>query len=203
MADVITTLKLLVVGNSATGKSSLLMRFIDDSFDEDQGPTIGVDFKSKIVNIDGNKVKLTIWDTAGQERFRTLTASYYRGAHGVIMVYDVSVRETFKDIAMWLSELDVYAPSDLIVKMLVGNKIDKPNREVSTKEGLDFAREKSMLFIECSAKNKIGVKQAFDEVTTKILETPALWSNNRRGNTVQLGQQSEDNGGCAGACRII
>jgi len=168
MADVIATLKLLVVGNSSTGKSSLLMRFIDDTFDEDQGPTIGVDFKSKVVTIDGNKVKLTIWDTAGQERFRTLTASYYRGAHGVIMVYDVSVRESFKDITMWLSELDVYAPTDKIIKMLVGNKIDKPNREITTKEGLDFARAKSMLFIECSAKNKVGVKQAFDEVTTKV-----------------------------------
>jgi len=200
MADVIATLKLLVVGNSSTGKSSLLMRFIDDTFDEDQGPTIGVDFKSKVVTIDGNKVKLTIWDTAGQERFRTLTASYYRGAHGVIMVYDVSVRESFKDITMWLSELDVYAPTDKIIKMLVGNKIDKPNREITTKEGLDFARAKSMLFIECSAKNKVGVKQAFDEVTTKILETPALWSNKRSGG-INLGGDSQDQPreGC-GAC---
>eukprot|EP00041_Stephanoeca_diplocostata_P039707 m.1637536 g.1637536 ORF g.1637536 m.1637536 type:complete len:199 (+) comp25929_c0_seq1:363-959(+) len=193
--DVIATLKMLVIGNSGVGKSSLLLRFINDTFDEDQGPTIGVDFKSKVLEVDGNKVKLTIWDTAGQERFRTLTASYYRGAHGVIMVYDASSRKSFDDITMWLNELEVYATNGRIVKMLVGNKIDKPNREVTTKEGMDFARQKSMLFIECSAKNKTGVQQAFDEVTHKILETPELWSTGNKGMKVD-----EQDGGDLGAC---
>lgn len=207
MTDVIATLKVLVVGNSGAGKSSLLVRFIDDTFDEDQGPTIGVDFKSKVLTVEGNKVKLTIWDTAGQERFRTLTASYYRGAHGVIMVYDVSNRESFTDITMWLGELDVYATTNKLVKMLVGNKIDKPNREVTKNEGLDFARERAMLFIECSAKNRIGVKQAFDEVTTKILETPELWNKGNKGGggfAVDKDDHTtpEAGDGCGG-CKLI
>jgi len=98
---------------------------------EDLGPTIGVDFKSKMIDLDGNKIKLTVWDTAGQERFRTLTASYYRGAHGVILVYDVNNRDSFEHITMWLNELEMYATNTGIVKMLVGNKIDKPGREVT------------------------------------------------------------------------
>eukprot|EP00035_Acanthoeca_spectabilis_P007695 m.140965 g.140965 ORF g.140965 m.140965 type:complete len:204 (+) comp14047_c0_seq1:137-748(+) len=197
--DVIATFKFLVVGNSGVGKSCLLIRFIDDTFDEDQGPTIGVDFKSKIVDIQGNAVKLTIWDTAGQERFRTLTASYYRGAHGVILVYDVSNRESFNDVTMWLNEVDVYATSDRLVKMLVANKIDKPNPEVTTKEGLDFARDKNMLFIECSAKDRTGVKQAFDEVAQKILDTPDLWNKSSNGGMkLGPGGAAPDEAGCGG-----
>jgi len=177
--DVIATLKLLVIGDSGVGKSSLLMRFVHDKFDEDQGPTIGVDFKSKVIDVAGNKVKLTIWDTAGQERFRTLTASYYRGAHGVILVYDVSERSSFDHVTMWLDELNVYSTNNNLVKMLVGNKIDKPNRDVTNKEGMSYARDNQMLFIEASAKDKQGVKQAFDEVTEKILDTPDLWGQKK------------------------
>lgn len=197
--DVVATFKFLVVGNSGVGKSCLLLRFIEDTFDEDQGPTIGVDFKSKLMTVNGNTVKLTIWDTAGQERFRTLTASYYRGAHGVILVYDASNRESFEDITMWLNEVGVYATTDKMVKMLVANKIDKPDRKVTTKEGLDFAREKNMLFIECSAKDRTGVKQAFDEVTQKVLETPELW-NKAKGGGIRLDQAGSgpDGGGCCG-----
>jgi Ras-related protein Rab-18 len=194
--EVITTLKLLVIGDSGVGKSSLLMRFIEDSFDEDQGPTIGVDFKSTVIDVLGNKVKLTIWDTAGQERFRTLTASYYRGAHGVIMVYDVTDRHSFDHITMWLNELEVYATNGNIVKMLVGNKIDKGDRDVTQKEGVEFARDKSMLFIEASAKDTTGVKQAFDEVTQKILDTPDLWGNKAAAGVSLGGAASDGEAGC-------
>jgi len=189
---VVTTLKLLVIGDSGVGKSSLLMRFIENSFDEDQGPTIGVDFKSTVIDVQGNKVKLTIWDTAGQERFRTLTASYYRGAHGVILVYDTTDRASFDHITMWLNELEVYATNANIVKMLVGNKIDKPGRDVTTKEGTEFARDKAMLFIEASAKDTRGVKQAFDEVTQKILDTPDLWGDKGPKDTANLTNSNGD-----------
>lgn len=143
------------------------------------------------------KVKLTIWDTAGQERFRTLTASYYRGAHGVILVYDTTDRASFDHITMWLNELEVYATNANIVKMLVGNKIDKPGRDITTKEGTEFARDKSMLFIEASAKDTRGVKQAFDEVTQKILDTPDLWGDKGATGTVGLtGPADEQEGYC-------
>ncbi|XP_051944075.1 ras-related protein Rab-18-B-like isoform X2 [Hippocampus zosterae] len=145
--DVLTTLKLLIIGESGVGKSSLLLRFTEDTFDPDQSATIGVDFKVKTLAIDGNKAKLAIWDTAGQERFRTLTPSYYRGAQGVILVYDVTKRDTFTKLENWLNELETYTTRNDIVKMLVGNKIDREDHEVDRNEGLKFARKHSMLFI--------------------------------------------------------
>ncbi|XP_025939948.1 ras-related protein Rab-18 isoform X2 [Apteryx rowi] len=145
--DVLTTLKILIIGESGVGKSSLLLRFTDDTFDPELAATIGVDFKVKTISVDGNKAKLAIWDTAGQERFRTLTPSYYRGAQGVILVYDVTRRDTFVKLDNWLNELETYCTRNDIVKMLVGNKIDKENREVDRNEGLKFARKHSMLFI--------------------------------------------------------
>ncbi|KAI4575417.1 hypothetical protein MJG53_011620 [Ovis ammon polii x Ovis aries] len=145
--DVLTTLKILIIGESGVGKSSLLLRFTDDTFDPELAATIGVDFKVKTISVDGNKAKLAIWDTAGQERFRTLTPSYYRGAQGVILVYDVTRRDTFVKLDNWLNELETYCTRNDIVNMLVGNKIDKENREVDRNEGLKFARKHSMLFI--------------------------------------------------------
>lgn len=183
--DILTTLKILIIGESGVGKSSLLLRFTDDLFDPQLSATIGVDFKVKTLSVDGNKTKLAIWDTAGQERFRTLTPSYYRGAQGAILVYDVTSRETFTKLDVWLNELETFANKPDIVKMLVANKIDKPNREVTKEEGLKFARKHSMLFIEASAKTKEGVQIAFEELVEKILQTPGLWEN--RSNGVSVG----------------
>ena len=106
---ILTNLKILIIGESGVGKSSLLLRFTDDQFDPDQEATIGVDFKVKVIDNNGNKVKLAIWDTAGQERFRTLTPSYYRGAQGAILVYDISSRESFQKVEDWLNELETYS----------------------------------------------------------------------------------------------
>ncbi|XP_020591775.1 ras-related protein RABC1 [Phalaenopsis equestris] len=167
--------KLLMIGDSGVGKSSLLLRFTSDSF-EDLSPTIGVDFKVKMVTIGGKKLKLAIWDTAGQERFRTLTSSYYRGAQGIIMVYDVTRRDTFTNLSdVWAKEIDLYSTNQDCIKMLVGNKVDKESeRTVSKKEGIDFAREYGCLFLECSAKTRVNVEQCFEELVLKILETPSL-----------------------------
>ncbi len=120
--EVAATFKLLLIGDSGTGKSSLLLRFTDDTWvtPEDVSATIGVDFKVKQLDVDDRKYKLTIWDTAGQERFRTLTSSYYRGAQGVILVYDVSNRESFEHLQNWVSELDTYASSKDVIKIIVG-----------------------------------------------------------------------------------
>ncbi|XP_020014256.1 ras-related protein Rab-18 [Castor canadensis] len=127
--DVLTTLKILIIGESGMGKSSLLLRFTDDTFDPELAATIGVDFKVKTISVDGNKAKLAIWDTAGQERFRILAPSYYRGAQGVILVYDVTRRDTVVKLDNCLSELEMYCTRNDIVNMLVGNKIDKENRK--------------------------------------------------------------------------
>eukprot|EP01083_Nonionella_stella_P159816 521820_1 len=118
--------KLLMIGDAGVGKSSMLLRFTDDSFDEHIQSTIGVDFKVKHLDVASKRIKLTIWDTAGQERFRTLTSSYYRGAQGVVMVYDVTRRDSFENLEQWLKEVKLYSPNngEGVIKLLVGNKVD-------------------------------------------------------------------------------
>uniref|UniRef100_A0A8C5V9I6 Ras-related protein Rab-18 n=1 Tax=Microcebus murinus TaxID=30608 RepID=A0A8C5V9I6_MICMU len=219
--DVLTTLKILIIGESGVGKSSLLLRFTDDTFDPELAATIGVDFKVKTISVDGNKAKLAIWDTlhqqtanfflkgqidtAGQERFRTLTPSYYRGAQGVILVYDVTRRDTFVKLDNWLNELETYCTRNDIVNMLVGNKIDKENREVDRNEGLKFARKHSMLFIEASAKTCDGVQCAFEELVEKIIQTPGLWESENQNKGVKLSHREEGSGGgaCGGYCSVL
>jgi len=154
------------------------MRFSDEQWlpEDEASATIGVDFRVHKMEVKGKKVKLSIWDTAGQERFRTITSSYYRGAQGVVLVYDVSNRETFEALPRWFSELETYV-SESVVKIIVGNKVDKEfSRQVPTSEGEAFARRMNSLFIETSAKTAVGVSEAFKEVAEKILETPELWA---------------------------
>lgn len=170
-------LKLLLVGDSGTGKSSLLLQFTEDRFlgEDVHMATIGVDFKVKHMEVDDKRIKLTIWDTAGQERFRTLTASYYRGAHGIIIVYDVNSRESFENIRnVWLRELTNYADLKRSIIMVVGNKTDKKERKVSLAEGQQLARDLQALYMEASAKTRVGVQAAFEELVRKVLDTPAV-----------------------------
>ncbi|WCJ34444.1 hypothetical protein M5689_015754 [Euphorbia peplus] len=167
--------KILLIGDSGVGKSSLLVSFISHSV-EDQSPTIGVDFKIKQLIVDGKRLKLTIWDTAGQERFRTLTSSYYRNAQGIILVYDVTRRESFTNLSdIWAKEVDLSCTNKACVKMLVGNKVDKESeRGVSQEEGLALAKEHGCLFLECSAKTRTNVEKCFEELAIKIMEVPSL-----------------------------
>ncbi|XP_073062859.1 ras-related protein RABC2a-like [Primulina eburnea] len=167
--------KILLIGDSAVGKSSLLVSFISNVVD-DLSPTIGVDFKIKILTVGGKRLKLTIWDTAGQERFRTLTSSYYRGAQGIILVYDVTRRDTFTNLSgVWAKELELYSTNENCVKMLVGNKVDIESEQVvSREEGLALAKELGCLFLECSAKTRVNVEKCFEELTQKIMEVPRL-----------------------------
>ncbi|KAI0804624.1 ras-domain-containing protein [Irpex lacteus] len=170
--------KLLLIGNSSVGKSSLLLRFSDEQWlpEDEATATIGVDFRVHKMDVNGKKVKLSIWDTAGQERFRTITSSYYRGAQGIVLVYDVANRESFEGLPKWFSELETYV-SPAVVKIVVGNKVDKEfSRQVSYAEGEQFAKRMNSLFIEASAKTAVGVSEAFREVVEKIIDTPELWA---------------------------
>jgi len=128
------------------------MRYAENTFSTNFFNTIGVDFKIRSVNIEGKNVKLQIWDTAGQDRFRTITCSYYRGAQGIIVVYDVTDRESFEAVKHWMQEIDKYAQEN-VLKMIVGNKCDMTDkRKVTLEEGQDLASQYGVFYFECSAK---------------------------------------------------
>uniref|UniRef100_A0A3Q3SQ67 Ras-related protein Rab-35 n=1 Tax=Mastacembelus armatus TaxID=205130 RepID=A0A3Q3SQ67_9TELE len=150
--------KLLIIGDSNVGKSSLLLRFADNSFSGSYITTIGVDFKIRTVEIEGERVKLQIWDTAGQERFRTITSTYYRNTHGVIIVYDVTNPESFVNVKRWLNEISQNC--DSVCKILVGNKNDDPARkQVETQDAVRFGESVGVRVFETSAKENINVEE--------------------------------------------
>ncbi|XP_047324214.1 ras-related protein RABD2a-like [Impatiens glandulifera] len=192
--------KLLLIGDSGVGKSCLLLRFADDSYLESYISTIGVDFKIRTVEQEGKTIKLQIWDTAGQERFRTITSSYYRGAHGIIVVYDVTDQESFNNIKQWLNEIDRYA-SDNVNKLLVGNKSDLADkRVVSYDTGKALADEMGIPFMETSAKDSSNVEQAFMAMTSSIKDRMASQpsADGAKPPTVNIRGQpvSQSGGGC-------
>ncbi|XP_057533149.1 ras-related protein RABA5a isoform X2 [Amaranthus tricolor] len=160
--------KIVLVGDSAVGKSNLLARFARDEFYPNSKSTIGVEFQTQKMEINGKEIKAQIWDTAGQERFRAVTSAYYRGAVGALLVYDISRRQTFDSISRWLNELHTHSDMN-VVTILVGNKSDlKDAREVSTSEGKDLAEAQGLFFIETSALDSSNVAAAFQTVVREI-----------------------------------
>ena len=163
-------LKILIIGNSGVGKSCLLVRFADDIYQENYIATIGVDFKIKTLDVDEKNVKLQIWDTAGQDRFRNITASYYRGAAGIAIVYDITDPESFFNINSWLIEVEKNASKN-VYKILIGNKCDlEEKRKVTFEQGKEFADTHGMKFFETSAKNAHNVEESFITMTREIIK---------------------------------
>ena len=168
MAEADHIFKLLIVGNSAAGKSNLLLRFADNIFHDTLLPTIGVDFKIKTLKLGEKTVKLNIWDTAGQERFRNINSTYYKGAHGVMIVYDVTDADSFANVGMWLSEVAAHAGPN-VVKLLVGNKCDlEEQRRVPAAEGHALAERYGIRFLETSAKMRLNVEESFRALAEEI-----------------------------------
>eukprot|EP01121_Diplochlamys_sp_Union-15-3_P017258 TRINITY_DN603_c0_g1_i1.p1 TRINITY_DN603_c0_g1~~TRINITY_DN603_c0_g1_i1.p1 ORF type:complete len:191 (-),score=19.59 TRINITY_DN603_c0_g1_i1:19-591(-) len=159
--------KLLIIGDSNVGKSSLLLRFTENNFTESIKNTVGVDFKIRTVSIQGRIIKLQIWDTAGQEKFRTITANYYRGSHGVIIVFDLSNIESFEHVQHWLSEIDSQSSSG-IKKLLVGNKSDL-SRAVPESAVKQLISKENLAYIETSAKEDKNVEAAFLQLVTDCI----------------------------------
>ena len=154
--------KVLLLGNSDVGKSSLLLRFVDQVWNDSFVPTIGVDFKVKTVEIGDKKIKMQIWDTAGQERFRNVVSTYFRGSNGILLIYDVTNKDSFKNLESWLIEIEKNA-SENVLKILIGNKNDLvDDKEITTEEGQKFANRNNMQFIETSAKMNTNVTEAFE-----------------------------------------
>jgi small GTP-binding protein len=181
-ADSQYAVKIVLAGESGVGKTNLLLRFARGRFNDDSKATIGVEFATKTVDIDGEAVKANIWDTAGQELFRAITAKYYRGANGAMLVYDITSSTSFANVGRWLHELRTHADPNVPI-MLIGNKLDLTDqRSVTTEEGQNFAERERLLFIEGSAKSAANIEQAFTKLIGETL---------RSIKTTEIGQESK------------
>ena len=171
MSEPDITLKILLIGDSYVGKTSLLLQYIERECPENHMATIGVEFRDKIIQIDNKKVKLQVWDTSGQERYRSITKNFYRNADGVMFVCDVTKEKTFDNIKNWLIDSEQNANNSNFKKILVGNKIDlKEERVIDTEQLQNFANKKEMNFYETSAKDGTNVDKIFTELAKLILE---------------------------------
>ncbi|KAM5573004.1 ras-related protein RABB1b-like [Rosa sericea] len=164
--------KYIIIGDTGVGKSCLLLNFTDKRFRPEHDVTIGVEFGTRMVTIEGKPIKLNIWDTAGQEAFRSITISFYRGAAGALLVFDVTRRETFRNLTKWLEDTRQHANRNITI-MLIGNKCDLAHkRVVRREEGEQFAKENGLLYFETSISSKTAhnVGEAFIKTTAKILQ---------------------------------
>ncbi|KAK9186883.1 hypothetical protein WN944_018272 [Citrus x changshan-huyou] len=207
-ADYDYLIKLLLIGDSANtlgfdfclfeivietcagvGKSCLLLRFSDGSFTTSFITTIGIDFKIRTIELDGKRIKLQIWDTAGQERFRTITTAYYRGAMGILLVYDVTDESSFNNIRNWIRNIEQHA-SDNVNKILVGNKadMDESKRAVPTSKGQALADEYGIKFFETSAKTNLNVEEVFFSIAKDIKQRLAESDSKSEPQTIKINQ---------------
>ena len=197
-------IKLLVIGDACVGKSSLLLRFSENAFSNNYLTTIGIDFKVKSVTINGKRIKLQIWDTAGQERVRTITQAYYRGAMGILLVYDCGDVTSFNNVTNWMRQIEQNA-SPGVAKIIVANKCDllDSERAVSSEQGEALAKEYGVSFFETSAKQDTNVSEAFVGIATEILETKSLpgpgspgGANGADGIKLETAAAARSKGGC-------
>lgn len=194
--DVDPLLKFLVLGNSGVGKSCLLLRFCDDTFTPSFISTVGIDFKIRTLKLsNGKRVKLQIWDTAGQERFRTITSAFYRGAMGIILVYDITNTDSFRAISeTWLPSIQELA-SPSAIRMLVATKCDlDESRTVTNASAKKLALERNMLFEICSAKDNVNVESAFIKLAETVL--PTVMNQVDSTPVVNLNSVEEKSSGC-------
>ncbi|CAK5078397.1 unnamed protein product [Meloidogyne enterolobii] len=160
--------KVVLIGDSGVGKSNLLSRFTRNEFNLESRSTIGVEFATRSIQVDGKTVKAQIWDTAGQERYRAITSAYYRGAVGALLVYDIAKHVTYESVDRWLKELRDHADQNIVI-MLVGNKSDLRHlRAVPTEEARAYAERNQLSFIETSALDSTNVEAAFTNSLTEI-----------------------------------
>ncbi len=183
-------IKLLMLGDSGTGKTSLVLRYCEDTFNPSLLSTLGIDFKTKMIELEELITKLQVWDTAGQEKFRAITTSYFKGSHAVMLVYDCTDRDTFENIGKWTRQIKDHGDLNTNI-ILVGNKADDETaRVVSTEEGHKIAEELNIAFAEVSAKQNIGVNEAFERVALETKRRLLGEDKVGQGSTVKLGSKN-------------
>ncbi|GAA5865400.1 hypothetical protein JCM5296_005480 [Sporobolomyces johnsonii] len=194
--------KVVLIGDSGVGKSNLLSRFTRNEFNLESKSTIGVEFATRSISVEGKTVKAQIWDTAGQERYRAITSAYYRGAVGALLVYDIAKHATYVNVLRWLKELRDHADSNIVI-MLVGNKSDLRHlRAVPTDEAKLFSQENGLSFIETSALDASNVENAFQTILTEIyrivsskqLEADPISSRPGAGSSIEITPSANDGG---------
>ena len=164
------TFKILTIGESGVGKTCILRRFVENKFLKNHLATIGIDFKTKTLNINDKEIKLKIWDTAGQERFRNITTQYYKGADGIVLVYDVTDDASYDKIRDWMDQIIHNTQKDEIGLVLLGNKCDMEPRNVTEAQGNKLAEELKISYFETSALNGQGINEAFEQLTRDIMK---------------------------------
>ena len=161
--------KVLLLGNSYVGKTCILLRFSEDSFNENYELTIGLNYRIKTLNVDNNPIKMQIWDTSGEEKFKAIARNFYRGAHGVLLVYDICDKNSFLDVRDWIEQIVENTDNDNIVMILCGNKSDKKKeRKITKEEGENLAKNYGIPFFECSAKNNTNINEMFNTMAQNI-----------------------------------
>jgi len=175
--------KVLLLGNSYVGKTCILLRFSEDIFKENYDVTIGLNYRIKSMTVENNPIKMQIWDTSGEEKFKAIAKNFYRGAHGVLLVYDICQKNSFIDVKSWIEQIIENADNDDIVMILCGNKCDnEKERKISKEEGENLAKNYGIPFFECSAKNNININEMFETMAQKIYTKVG----NRQSSSVKL-----------------
>ena len=163
--------KIILIGDSAVGKTSLINRFMGLEYEENLNCTISADFKLKSLSIDSSTgVELTVWDTCGQEKYRSMTRQYFKDAHGIILVFDVNNENSFRGLNIWLNEIKSNCNNSNVSIALVGNKIDLNDRTISNEEGKEFAQKNGLLYVETSSKNGININTPFELLSNDIIQ---------------------------------
>ena len=191
--------KLIIVGDTNVGKTNIMSKYIKDQFNITSKSTIGVEFGTKILEIDNKKVKAQIWDTAGQERYKSITSAYYKGAKGAFIVYDITNKSTFESVDKWIKDLNSYGDKNLTM-LLIGNKSDLEDKRIINKEeGEEKAKSFELGFIETSAYNGDNIDQAFDIMLKEVLKRYIVDNdiNNEEleagnGNNIELIKKNEN-----------
>ena len=186
------TFKILTIGESGVGKTCVLRRFVENKFLKNHLATIGIDFKTKTLNINNQEIKLKIWDTAGQERFRNITTQYYKGADGIVLVYDVTDESSYEKIRDWMEQILSNTQQEEIGLVLLGNKCDMEPRSVTEEMGKKMAEELKIEYYETSALNGQGIKEAFEALTRDIMKKKGVGEGNNNGGVALNGKKKKD-----------